>query len=187
MLRCVLVLMFSVAASGWNMALAQRPPMLVPGKKFEAELTEKMERSNTEASKVCAMNGLFFGDRYYVAILPVKLKAGQPIEITANVVGDKRRVCLTMIDATGKVIAGTEFKESNQTLKIKNASATGVYAVVVMSTSIGAFDVIAEFEDPEVLTLAAARAKVAQLKKELAAAEAELKALQETKPAPKKP
>ena len=174
MVKC-LVVVLSLVVPGANVALGQRPAPLQPGKKFEAELTEKMAGRYANAPP--------FGNdpEGYLATLPVKLKAGQPIEITANIVGDGRRVAVYLIDSTNKRIAQTEIKDSSQSLKVKNVNATGMYGVVVWSNQIGAFNLIAEFEEPEVLTVAAAKAKVDQLKKELAAAEAELKALEEKK------
>lgn len=182
MVRLCLLVVISVAVPGANAAFAQRPAPLQPGKKLEAELTEKM------AGKYYDKVG--FGNDGYLTVLPVKLKAGQPIEITANVVGDKRRVVVWVVDSTNKEIAKSDIKDSSQSLKVKNANATGTYGVVIWSDRIGAFDLIAEFDGPEALTLAAAKAKVESLKKELAAAEKELKKLEDEagkKAEPKKP
>lgn len=186
MVRGCFAVVFWLVMLNANVAFGQRPGPLQPGKKFETELTEKMAYQQGHAKFLPNNFNLIQGDGYLI-VVPVKLKAGQSFEITANVTGDGRKVHISLLDPTGKPTAASETQKSTQSLKMKNVSATGTYGVLVWSNQIGKFDVIAEFDEPEVLTLAEAKAKVERLKKELAAAEAELKALETKKPEPKKP
>jgi hypothetical protein len=117
----------------------------------------------------------------YAFVVPVKLKAGQAIEIDATVVGSNRSIQIELVDPTGKPIESTFPKgRDSARLRVARVPASGEYRIVVGSNQIGAMTVRAKYDGPET-DAASVRAKIERLKKELADAEAELKAIEAKK------
>jgi HAMP domain-containing protein len=118
----------------------------------------------------------YAGDTKRFALeVPVRLKAGQKIDLTATVVGTNRTVQLALVDPSGKFVETTYYggKPKTERLVVPEVSSTGVYRVVVASNRIGEFTLTARFagEADEIKTL---EAQVERLRRELKDAEERL-------------
>jgi len=118
----------------------------------------------------------------YMTEIPVTLKAGESISVAAYVTGDGRKVITSLKDPKGKVIGGSKTREDKSAkFEMQEVNATGKYTIVIGSDLIGQFRVKVTGGQLEDHSEAALEAKIKQLKADLAAAEAELKALKEKK------
>jgi hypothetical protein len=161
--------LFSVLALAFPI-LAADPPVLQPNKTLEAEITRDMRPPRGTSAQI------------YAFVVPVKLKAGQALEVDATVVGERRIVQVNLIDPTGRPIAFTSpIGRGSANLHVARVNASGDYKILVGSDQIGLLTVTAKYDAPgtDVATL---RAKIERTKKELAEMEAELKALESKKP-----
>ena len=152
----------------------------LPAQQSGLKLGEKLEGELTEMGSYVGWPG--FVDRYYgyATDITVSLKAGQSISISATVVGQGRKVSVALQDPTGKIIAATQRNTAIKTvqLTVGEVPATGKYKIAVISDQIGAYSLRATGPSGED-TIEALEARISQLRKELAAAEAKLKALKE--------
>ena len=99
---------------------------LTLGEKFEGELGE------TKSSLAClSPDGGTSVVTGYVTSIPVTLKAGQGLTATATVVGKDRRVCMHLMDPTGKKIGASVFTKRTSKLTHEEVSATGRYTMPV--------------------------------------------------------
>jgi hypothetical protein len=125
----------------------------------------------------------------YIAEVPVALKAGQKVTITAAVKGDDRKLMIIVLDRTGEIVGHSEkFTPKTAELVIEEANATGLYKIGVFSDKSGAFTLRArtpstakESSKETELDEKQLKAKIKALKKELADLEEKLEALQEKK------
>jgi hypothetical protein len=123
----------------------------------------------------------------YIAEVPVALKAGQKVTITATVKGDDRKLMIIVLDRTGEVVGHSEnFTPKTAELVIEEANATGLYKIGVFSDKSGAFTLRAraattakESVKEKELDEKELKAKIKALKRELADLEEKLEALQE--------
>src|SRR5262245_56486970 len=160
------------------------------GEKFEGEFAAKHKlrgwsRRDDEV-KVKFTPGVL-----YQGALPIRLKAGQGMSITATVVGQGRLVGIRVINPMGKRIredpeASYEFgnqevpvmvlSAKTAEITIEEVNATGKYTIIVVSDQAGPFTVKAtsgsEGDDRESL-----EKQLKELKKKVAEIEAKLKAL----------
>jgi hypothetical protein len=147
-----------------------QPNTLKLGEKLEGDLKE-------EKSYVWPGGG---GRLYgYGAEIPVSLKAGQEVSITATVIGTNRKVSVALQDPAGKIIAGSPRNNPKTVeLRVEEVSTSGKYMILVMSDQIGAYTLRAsggsDTDTPESL-----QNKIKELEKELEAAKAKLKALED--------
>lgn len=104
------------------------------GDKFEGELKTKGPTYYQE-------NGLIYSgsDVFYSTGLPVELKAGQSITITATVTGKDRKVNIALLDPTGKPLGATDRVVKSAQLTIDEVNVKGRYLIVVNSDQIGPF------------------------------------------------
>ena len=146
--------------------LCSTPGLAQPGAKT-VKLGETIEVTLTEQSgSVCFMtrNG-----RVFTTALPVSLKAGQSLSISATVVGGKRQVALAIVDPTGKWIEQTPaWTRKSAQLKVEEVNANGIYRIVIQSDLIGPFSIRACLSDAE-LTTKELEDKQQQLEKDLEA------------------
>jgi hypothetical protein len=121
-------------------------------------------------------------DRVYTSSIPIKLKAGQEISLTATVVGKLRKVGIQLIDPTGKVLTDDNYyariEEKTSTLTIEEVSTEGTYSIVVFSDATGPFTLRAE-SDSEEEDIKSLEKKINSLKKQTEELEAKLKVLKE--------
>lgn len=92
-----------------------------------------------------------FGDCYYAAI-PITLKAGQEISLTATVTGKTRLIGIQCFDPKGKPTdkeMWTPLQDKTITVTIDEANAKGKYTIVVFSDKIGPFTLTATSESAE--------------------------------------
>ena len=184
--------------------IAQKNKGITLGEKFEGELGGR--KSNKIRYRLAGefIPQILGGgqESVYTASIPVTLKAGQAISITATVTGKDRIVGIQVFDPTQQRIgvpkplgivrfgADSETLASvkTHTLSLEEVNASGKYTIVVFSDKIGPYTLKAAndseeeeaTEDRETLEqqLKDAKKKVEQL-------EAKLKAMDE-KPKPKK-
>jgi hypothetical protein len=153
---------------------ADEPANLKLGEKFEGELTR---RAAIEWPGFATVTG-------YATELPVVLKAGQSLKVSARVLGTDRRVCLALRDPTGRSIKATGWLENTRTsiLSIEEVNTSGKFTIVVASDLIGAFSLQATGPSDDERDAKALEEKIAELEKELAELRAKLKAKKEKKP-----
>jgi hypothetical protein len=161
---------------------AQRSKTLKLGEKFAGELSGKRTALPKIAPKMRGKFGgkgkggrrgsnLGFGKK-----LPVSLKAGQSVSISATVAGAGRNVLLVLLDPTGEVVGHTAFKETTARLDIEEVNATGRYEIVVFSDKSGNFTLRATGPSAEA-DAEALEKRIKELKEELKELETKLKAL----------
>jgi RNA polymerase sigma factor (sigma-70 family) len=114
----------------------------------------------------------------YAAEVPVTLKAGQSVTVSATVVGKDRDVGVALIDPAGRV-AGTiqESVPFPARLTVEEVNANGKYTVAVVSSQIGPFTVRVTGPSDEESDAKKLEEQVKQLRQELTEVEARLKAL----------
>lgn len=113
----------------------------------------------------------------YTLEVPIALKAGQGMKVSATVLGEGRRVTLGLVNPTGEMIAGTSRGTAIKTvqLEVKEVSATGTYKIAIISNRIGGFSLLAR--DPaakEGESIAELEERIEKLEKELREAKAKL-------------
>lgn len=120
---------------------------------------------------------------FYHAKVPVNLRAGQSISISASVTGSGRRIVLGLLDPKSATLGMTRPDLKTTTFKIPEVNATGKYSILVLSDLTGPFtlrvvddggDGIASSADPN---LAILEKRVNQLEHELLELKKELQAL----------
>ena len=118
----------------------------------------------------------------YMTEITVSLKAGEGLSVTAYVTGDGRTVVASLKDPKGKIIGGSKQREAKSTkFEMGEVNVTGKYTIVIGSDLLGQYRLKVTGGQLEDHSEAVLEAKIKQLKAELAAAEAELKALKEKK------
>lgn len=120
---------------------------------------------------------------FYHAKVPVALRAGQSISISASVTGSGRRIVLGLLDPKSATLGMTRPDLKTTTFKIAEVNATGRYTILVLSDLSGPYtlrviddggDVVSTSVDPN---LALLEKRVNQLEQELLELKKELKAL----------
>jgi hypothetical protein len=77
---------------------------------------------------------------FYTASITINLKAGQSLEVLANVKGVNRGVGVAVFDPTNREVQRYEFSNNKSiTHKIAEVNATGKYKVNIFSDAIGPF------------------------------------------------
>jgi RNA polymerase sigma factor (sigma-70 family) len=114
----------------------------------------------------------------YATEVPVTLKAGQSVTVSATVVGKDRDVGVALIDPAGRV-AGTirETLPVPARLTVEEVNASGKYTVAVVSSQIGPFTVRVTGPSDEESDAKKLEERIKQLREDLADVEAKLKAL----------
>jgi hypothetical protein len=163
-------------------ALALLGPALVPatgraqtslriGKKFEGQVNQPRVQLSNVLGQVppgwSGFNGGFNAFAFgYVATVPLRLKAGEAVSISATVTGADRKVQLILLDPSKTGVAFTQMAAKKTLLKSEEVNATGTYLVVVASDRIGPYQLLAtkddDKEDEESID-----DKIARLEKEL--------------------
>ena len=118
-----------VAAAG-----AAPPPGLKLGEKFEGELKNKKGTYVGQPG-----TNMRFSNDFYVAEVPVTLKAGQAIAISATVIGKGRPVAITLQDPTMNPLYGVTFAVKTVQLAVEEVNASGKYTILVISDQVGPF------------------------------------------------
>jgi len=141
------------------------------GEKFEGELTE-MKGYPHWPGYVDTFAG-------YAAEVPISLKAGQKLSITATVIGKGRKVSVCLLDPTRKIVAASARSTAVKSVQLtaEEVNATGRYTIAVISDQIGAFTVQTAGPSAEKLDEKALEDKIRQLKQDLKKAEDQLEAL----------
>jgi hypothetical protein len=144
------------------------------GAKFEGELGGK-----PKGFQVAREDGNSGPDNAYFTSMPVTLKAGQQIALTATVVGKDRKVGIILLDPTGKQISGnsTKFTTKTANLTYEEVPSSGKYTVILISDLVGPFTLRANGSVNGEGDIKALEARIADLEKELADARAKLKTL----------
>ena len=149
---------------------ADQPAEFKPGEKFEGET------SLTELSFSYAGNTW----NAHVADVPVVLKAGQSICLSATVPGKDRKVSLILVDPSGTAIAYTRTPGTKTVhLVHEEVNANGKYKIVVHSNLTGPFTLQATVSTDDELGVKALEERIKQLEAELAELRAKLKAKQD--------
>lgn len=184
----VLVLVLGMAAG----VFGADPPGIKLGEKFEGEISKVVNAKGKFNAPALESLGLprgpgraisdFVTGGCYGAEVPVTLKAGQSLSVTVTLKGDGRKAILVLQDKTGKAVAYSKEPEvATLQLKVEEVNASGKFKIVVVSDQVGAFTLRATGPagDPadEETDEKALETKIGRLKKELAEAEAKLKAL----------
>jgi hypothetical protein len=165
---------FLIVAIGMVLALGLPPAfaqtgVLKFGEKFDGELSVRSPVVHVGPTAI----------RFYGAAIPVSLKAGQSISISATVIGNSRQVALWLRDPTGANLANTDATVKTGQLTFEEVNVTGKYMVVVGSNLVGPFTL--RVTDPSNADgdIKSLESRIEQLEKELAGARAKLKALKE--------
>lgn len=131
------------------------------GEQFKGELTAKEKRTVWATFGLSGIGkdkstlGAGPDPNMYAAALPIQLKAGQPVTITATVIGQDRPVGVFILDPEGKRIQASEKEKSafgfgtqvvllsrkTAEIPIEEVSATGKHTIIVVSNRVGAFTV----------------------------------------------
>jgi hypothetical protein len=113
----------------------------------------------------------------YFTEIPLTLKAGQKLSITASVTGQKRSVSLALRDASGAIVEKIPWATKTAQLQIEEVSASGKFHILVFSDQIGAFTLRAAgpAAKAEKLDVAALEEKIKRLERELEETKALLK------------
>jgi hypothetical protein len=167
MFRTAFVIVTVLAVTRFLPCSSAAPPTeLVPGEKFEGEIGGKLVNVLTSENVVVA---------FFLAEVPVTLKAGQGITFSVTVVGKGRQVVLNLMDPTGKVIEKSSVGKKSISLTAEEVSASGKYKLVVASDLIGPFTLRTSTQSSPKLDREAIEKRIKELKKELADLEAQLK------------
>lgn len=141
-----------------------------PGDKFEGRLT-----------KMISSPWLKYVDTFYAygTDVPIRLKAGQRISITATVTGTGRKVSVALLDPDGKMIAASERNTAVTAvmLPVKEVNDTDTFMIRVMSDQRGVFSVETSGPVATKLDEEALEKKIKQLEQELKKAKEQLEAL----------
>lgn len=126
-------------------------------------------------------NGSVGADEAYTSSIPITLKAGQSISVTATVVGKSRHVGIQLFDPQGKILVFDQESHAHSNTKtcvrtVDEVSADGAYRIVVFSDAIGPFTLRAE-SDSEEEDVAKLEDRIISLREELKGLEAKVKAL----------
>jgi hypothetical protein len=162
--------------------LSAAPPLITVGEKYEGEIKgdKKYFSNHFPAGTTWAKNpagGKPIMSYGYASTVTVKLEAKQKVTLTATVEGAKRNVEIFVIDPSKTLIGATSLDEDSTSLTIERLAVTGTFTVVVYSQQVGEFNLKITTSDKP--TAAELKEKIVRLKKELAEAEAALKALEE--------
>lgn len=133
--------------------------------------------TNTEGKR-------FYGPAFGTSV-PITLKAGQLIELSASAIGNQKML-VALNDTSGTTMAVSKFDKKTAKLRSPIIGKTGTYDVVVLSDAPGRFTLKAEDPDAKETaaetgsddsekSIEALEEKIKQLKKELVDAENELK------------
>jgi hypothetical protein len=153
------------------------------GKTFEGELGGKPVEARIRIDGGKSKTGLIRPG--YQTMLPITLKAGQAVSITATVTGKERLVGIAVLDPAKNPVAvsGPSPKvmtvyAKTATVKIEEVPANGEFTIVVASSHVGAFSlrVTSGSDEPSREDL---EAELKELKKKVEQIEAKLKAMDE--------
>jgi hypothetical protein len=162
MIARVFALLLSLSLIQILPAVAADPPSLAPDKILSGEISGKpVEYLTVQGPRTGA----------YSTKIPVSIKAGSAFQATVTIKGDGRGVMLVLLDPTDTPVANTGFARPlvpNDTLKVKEVAATGIYTLQILTTQIGAYEVKANFEENTSESLLLKRVEAAE--KELAEA-----------------
>lgn len=168
------------------------------GEKFEGEFGKEHKFPVSWRRKAMPFAVTPGDPNWYTGAIPITLKAGQGISVTATVTGTDRLVGMRVLDPQGKRIkeddlppaalknaqgeprGDTIVTPKTSDLAIKEVNASGKYTIIVVSNRIGGFTVQATSGsgDDDRKSL---EKRLKDLKKEVAEIEAKLKALDEKK------
>lgn len=174
MTRMAIVLVSMVAlATSYQSASAEVTLSL--NKKHEGELQEPHVRVGNIDDFRNSIGG--FASEHYI-----QLKSKEPLTVTAEVVGDGRLVAVLIEDSAGSRVAFEYFKKDQVTAKVKTLSSTGKYKITVVSDKIGDYSIKAINPNAGANNGATQLLleKIDRLKKELNAAQEELKSLEKS-------
>jgi hypothetical protein len=147
---------------------------ITPGEPFKGELTEKKGYPWPP-----------YVDTFteFATEVPIKLKGGQKIALSATVVGANRKVSVGLMDPSGKMIATSKRSTAVKTvqLTVDEVNATGTYKIVVLSDKIGDFTLRATGPSDAELDATKLEEEIKELKALLAKKEEQLKALKAKK------
>ena len=120
----------------------------------------------------------------YAMDLPIKLKAGQSISMTATVTGKDRKVSMALSDPTGTIIAATKPSSAIKSVQLtaEEVNANGKYMITVVSDRIGPFTLRVTGLSEDDLDIKGLEEEVQRLKQQLAQTEAKLEALKAKAP-----
>lgn len=114
----------------------------------------------------------------YATEVPIKLKAGLPVTVSVTVVGANRLVGATLLDPKKVLIGGSKALGAKTTrFTVDETNANGEYKIQIVSNLIGGYTLTVSGEAAEGFNKKALELNIERLKKELAEAEAALKAL----------
>lgn len=125
---CTVVIMSAIA----QYAAAQTT--ITVGKKFEGVLNEPSVYTDNIDDYRNSISG-------FISELYVQLKGGEPLTVTAEVVGDKRQVALLVEDPSEKRTVFGGYNPDRNTVSVKALNTTGKYKITVISDKIGDFNV----------------------------------------------
>lgn len=116
--------------------------------------------------------------------IPVKLQEGHKYTFTATVKGEGRKVSLAVINSANQIVKASPYYGGAGTITVTydEASDTGTFRVVVVSTERGPFTLDSTGPTPSDVTVKALEDDIALLKAVLARKEAALKELKAKKP-----
>lgn len=161
-------------------AFGQRP--LKFDEPLKGELTEQHKTAVQFAYRPDAKQFKKIGIVYKVTV-PVQIKAGQSLTVSANVVGKGRYVGLQLFDPARKRI-GDQFPlalKKGITETFEELGATGVYKLVLFSDQIGAFTITAKDPagkaEPSANNAATLEQQLLRVNQQVAEIEAELSKL----------
>jgi len=134
----------------------------------------------------------FTSGTLYQGSMPINLKAGQGMSITATVIGQDRLVGIRVLNPAGKRIRedpDQSYEFGNQevpvnilstktrTITIEEVSATGIYTIIVVSDQAGPFSVTATSSSEAGEDRESLEKQLKELRRRIVEIEAKLKAL----------
>jgi hypothetical protein len=151
-------------------ARTAEPAVLKPGEKFEGE---------TSVQKLSFTYDTYTWNAHF-ADVPIVLKAGQSIAISATVPGKDRKVSLILVDPSDKAIAYSKAAGTKAVQLVhEEVNANGKYKIVVHSDYTGPFTLQANVSTDDELGIKVLEERIKQLEAELAETRAKLKAKQD--------